>query len=150
MVSKNWGGPLKFALGIYEIAIYVDQIKSIIFCGENRRKFLFWLPHLQQHMWFPVNFQWKSSKFSNGICQLSLMPLHQMVLLMAWCWIWNKRLPELLTMLHDAIMQLAKINVVTSPNSHCWGRADYKFVPSQWEMALLCNDVSHWLGANLE
>ena len=21
---------------------------------------------------------------------------------------------------------------------------------SQWEMALLCNDLSHWLGANLE
>ena len=29
-------------------------------------------------------------------------------------------------------------------------RVDSRFVPSQWEMALLCNDVSHWLGANLE
>ena len=29
-------------------------------------------------------------------------------------------------------------------------RADSRFAPSQWEMALLCNDVSHWLGANLE
>ena len=29
-------------------------------------------------------------------------------------------------------------------------RADSRFVPSQWETALLCNDVSHWLGANLE
>ena len=28
--------------------------------------------------------------------------------------------------------------------------ADYRFAPSQWETALLCNDVSHWLGANLE
>ena len=27
--------------------------------------------------------------------------------------------------------------------------ADYRFAPSQWETALLCNDVSHWLGANL-
>ena len=25
-----------------------------------------------------------------------------------------------------------------------------RFAPSQWEMALLCNDVSHWLGASLE
>ena len=25
-----------------------------------------------------------------------------------------------------------------------------KFAPSQWEMALLCNAISHWLGANLE
>ena len=25
----------------------------------------------------------------------------------------------------------------------------YRFAPSQWETALLCNDVSHWLGARL-
>ena len=29
-------------------------------------------------------------------------------------------------------------------------RADSRFAPSQWEMVLLCNDVSHWLGASLE
>ena len=29
-------------------------------------------------------------------------------------------------------------------------RADSRFVLSQWETALLRNDVSHWLGANLE
>ena len=29
-------------------------------------------------------------------------------------------------------------------------RADSRFAPSQWETALLCNDVSHWLGVNLE
>ena len=32
----------------------------------------------------------------------------------------------------------------------CDIRADSRFVPSQWETALLCNDVSHWLGAHLE
>ena len=34
---------------------------------------------------------------------------------------------------------------------HCNGihRADSKLVPSQWETAWLCNDVSHWLGASL-
>ena len=33
-----------------------------------------------------------------------------------------------------------------------WGldRADSSFAPSQWETVLLRNDVSHWLGANLE
>ena len=41
-------------------------------------------------------------------------------------------------------------------NHVAWGqvfninRADSRFVPSQWETALLCTDVSHWLGANLE
>ena len=29
-------------------------------------------------------------------------------------------------------------------------RAESRFAPSQWEMALLCNAVSHWLGASLE
>ena len=29
-------------------------------------------------------------------------------------------------------------------------RADTRFAPNQWETALLCNDVSHWLGAYLE
>ena len=29
-------------------------------------------------------------------------------------------------------------------------RADSRFAPSQWETALLCNDVSHWLGARVE
>ena len=29
-------------------------------------------------------------------------------------------------------------------------RADSRFAPSQWETALLCNDISHWLGASLE
>ena len=29
-------------------------------------------------------------------------------------------------------------------------KAGPRFVPSQWETALLCNDISHWLGASLE
>ena len=29
-------------------------------------------------------------------------------------------------------------------------RADFRFLPSQWETALLCNAVPHWLGASLE
>ena len=29
-------------------------------------------------------------------------------------------------------------------------RAASRFAPSQWETALLCNDISRWLGANLE
>ena len=28
-------------------------------------------------------------------------------------------------------------------------RVDFRFVPSQWEMALLCNDACHWLGTSL-
>ena len=29
-------------------------------------------------------------------------------------------------------------------------RVDSRYAPSQWEMALLCNDISLWLGASLE
>ena len=38
-------------------------------------------------------------------------------------------------------------------NSTQWGlfsSADSRFAPSQWETALLCNDVFHWLGVSLE
>ena len=31
-----------------------------------------------------------------------------------------------------------------------YGRDDSTFAPTQWETALLCNDVSQWLGASLE
>ena len=34
-------------------------------------------------------------------------------------------------------------------NRDC-NRADFRFVHSQWERMLLCNDISHWLGASLE
>ena len=33
---------------------------------------------------------------------------------------------------------------------HHTSGADIRFAPSQWETALLCNDVSHWLDASLE
>ena len=36
------------------------------------------------------------------------------------------------------------------PQIHCYVRADSRFAPSKWETALLCNDVSHWLGTSLE
>ena len=35
-------------------------------------------------------------------------------------------------------------------NSQGVNKADFRFAPSQGETTLLCNDVSHWLGANLE
>ena len=41
-------------------------------------------------------------------------------------------------------------NVVTNTGSPANCRADSRFAPSQWETALLCNDVSYWLSANLE
>ena len=52
-----------------------------------------------------------------------------------------------------------KLNHV-SKRGHCWclstpwsvliSRANSMFVPSQWEMSVQSNAVSHWLGANLE
>ena len=47
----------------------------------------------------------------------------------------------------DIIMQAG---VCLYLSFHSSSRADSRFAPSQWEMMLLCNDVSHWLGANLE
>ena len=44
---------------------------------------------------------------------------------------------------HKLLVEIGRFSV------WCW-RADSRFAFSQWETALLCNDVSHWLGANLQ
>ena len=41
------------------------------------------------------------------------------------------------------------LQLITQRTLHI-SRDHSRFAPSQWEMALLCNDVSHWLGASLE
>ena len=46
-----------------------------------------------------------------------------------------------------------KVTPVTAAGWHdslLVSRADSRIAPSQWETALLCNSVSHWLGASLE
>ena len=47
-------------------------------------------------------------------------------------------------------MPLVHSHTVSLAYKYMWCRADSRFAPSQWETALLCNDVSHWLGASLE
>ena len=89
-----------------------------------------------------------------------------------WCWWWlrlrrwcltmNSNIILLLTTTRGTVQVIAR-NTVCASGSVCTqaaeqgalcNRAIYKvdsrFAPSQWETALLCNDVSHWLGANLE
>ena len=44
------------------------------------------------------------------------------------------------------IMQLVMVVSIY----HMRYRGDSRFVPSQWETAMLCNDVSHWLDAGLQ
>ena len=48
---------------------------------------------------------------------------------------------------HSARSTEAFISIHTS---WCLPPADSRFAPSQWETALLCNEVSHWLGASLD
>ena len=50
---------------------------------------------------------------------------------------------------YNAIQKTKAFNFVFKV-VHNLCRADSRFVPSQWETALFCNVVSHWLGANLE
>ena len=58
-----------------------------------------------------------------------------------------------------SVLSLSLDRIGCSVKSFCWyhqhlahlnHRADSRFAPSQWETVLLRNDVSHWLGANLE
>ena len=56
-------------------------------------------------------------------------------------WSWHH---ELITQSYNEI--IARCNEIPI-YTH---RADSRFAPSQWETALLCNDISHWLGTNLD
>ena len=65
-------------------------------------------------------------------------------MLYTFCW------TLLLVQVTDVIFHHADSTMpILSHESYCI-RAYSRFVPSQWETALLCNDVSHWLGASLE
>ena len=56
-----------------------------------------------------------------------------------------------LTFLAGVINCLTKIHCFKWPvTCRLIDKADPRFVPSKWETTLLCNDVSHWLGENLE
>ena len=52
-------------------------------------------------------------------------------------------------MTHDYSVQQC-LESIKENNPRLYIRADSRFAHSQWETALLCNDVSHWLGANLD
>ena len=41
-------------------------------------------------------------------------------------------------------------HMVVRISGYWYNRTESRLAPSQWEPALLCNDVSHWLGASLE
>ena len=53
----------------------------------------------------------------------------------------SQLLPVHLQVWHSAARGIWNVKII---------RADFRLAPSQWETALLCNDVSHWLGASLE
>ena len=40
--------------------------------------------------------------------------------------------------------------IAATDGNHNRNRADSRFEPNQWVTMLLCNNVSHWLGPNLE
>ena len=50
---------------------------------------------------------------------------------------------------HADILQLKFMNSLRPEDDYMY-RADSRFAPRQWETALLCNDVSYWLGTSLE
>ena len=50
----------------------------------------------------------------------------------------------------DGIFSHADFHQIYPCSISAYPRADSRFTPIQWETVLLCNDVSHWLGASLE
>ena len=77
---------------------------------------------------------------------------HALTTILWWGDIWhsNKKNPHIFIELKDIFFKMLLYN---KPYFYCqpiYNRADSRFAPSQWEMALLCNEGSHWLGTNLK
>ena len=60
---------------------------------------------------------------------------------------WNRNITEMMTI---QFQYPPKQHESYTTHDNFYSRADSRFASSQWETVLLCNDVSHWLGANLE
>ena len=107
-----------------------------------------------------------SSSLYRNVCSwllrlwLTVRPLTHQPLTIEALW-WWKNAPHLILVVYSASGQHPSYcpsaqTTTTIPlrprnwriRSRC--RADSRFAPSQWETALLCNDVSHWLDASLE
>ena len=79
--------------------------------------------------------------------------------IMAWCRSGDKPLSETMMVSLPTHICVTRPQWVNHHGYPCFcsakrelkqDRANSRFSPSQWETALLCNDVSHWLGASIE
>ena len=66
-------------------------------------------------------------------------------------WLWEAHIMMHWDPVDQKLWNIKYGNEMCLGQSTCkYARDDSRFVPNQWETALLCNDVSHWLGASLE
>ena len=65
------------------------------------------------------------------------------VCIVTYHYVWNMVMTEATAVLLQAFSGAVQSHAMAF-------RADSRFEPSHWEMALLCNDVSQWLCVNLE
>ena len=102
--------------------------------------------------WFP-QLGTSNSKNAQSIRGRALLSttLSKCLELLALCQLWS------IVVGHEGHMQemplLVFLHATSCSQFYRWlwqCRADCRFAPSQWETALLCNDVFHWLGASLE
>ena len=89
----------------------------------------------------------KKKMSAYGIFRVKVFVLHMLTFITYQCWsdrhlVWIKS--NQVTYFHRTCVLAA------SQEKRWYSRAESRFAPSQWETPLLCNDVSHWLGVNLE
>ena len=112
--------------------------------------------HYLNQCWLIVNLTYCHLKRISVKFGLKFWHLHSRKY--AWkCRLWNGGLFVPGKMSSTTIRALTSLDWPAVVASACGGAicanesgADSKCAPGQWEMALLCNDISNWLGANLE
>ena len=123
--------------------IILDQVISFMYyhkCGDCDRNHKKW--------------QLRKVASETEICWLPIInKLDQIWWIHRKHWLCNQQVQILnCVMLYWLILPISLrfTSVALRQSYNCSSRAESRFVTSQWETALLCNNVSRWLGASLE
>ena len=78
------------------------------------------------------------------------MPRNASLILLAFTWIYKSEIWSKINIVPLMKILMKMQNVGHIIQASCYTGADSRLAPSQWEMSLQSNAISHWLGANLE
>ena len=141
--------PLKMQNGSLLFSPSVGQIytERLALCQTWQMKISLW----NSKCLFSINYLHLNLLDTLPLPHCASSPEHQM----NWGFVSNNLLMELHWFEFHVMVQVINkdwcfLYLFVLGSCYYYIRAESRFAPNQWEMALLCNNVSHWLDASLE